>query len=74
MAWPTVETLCPFRSLTPVFSLETRSNFELMSVYKFILIVIPADAGIQNALKRLDSRFHGNDKKRRLQHLWTGIN
>jgi hypothetical protein len=25
--------------------------------------VIPAKAGIQNILKTLDSRFHGNDKK-----------
>ena len=27
------------------------------------LSVIPAKAGIQNFLKRLDSRLHGNDKK-----------
>jgi len=43
----------------------------LESVYKSSLFVIPAKAGIQNVLKTLDSRFHGNDKKRRLQHLWT---
>src|SRR4030042_7167262 len=35
----------------------------LESVYKFSLFVIPAKAGIQNVLKTLDSRFHGNDKK-----------
>jgi hypothetical protein len=26
--------------------------------------VIPAKAGIQNTLKTLDSRFHGNDEER----------
>ena len=38
----------------------------LVSVYKFSFFVIPAKAGIQNVLKRLDSRFHGNDKKREI--------
>ena len=35
---------------------------------------MPAKAGIQNVLKRLNSRFHGNDKKRRVRHLWTDTN
>jgi len=34
-----------------------------MSVYKVDYFVIPAEAGIQNRLKSLDSRFHGNDGK-----------
>ena len=42
-----------------------------MSVHKVDYFVIPAKAGIQNVLKRLDSRFHGNDKKRPLRYLWT---
>jgi hypothetical protein len=52
------------------FSLLT-NKYYLESVYKFSLFVIPAKAGTQNVLKRLDSRFHGNDKKRPLRHLWT---
>jgi hypothetical protein len=32
-----------------------------VSVYKLSFFVIPAEAGIQNPLKSLDSRFHGND-------------
>src|SRR4030042_2329712 len=32
-----------------------------MSVYKLDYFVIPAKAGIQNGLKLLDSRLHGND-------------
>ena len=39
---------------------------KLVSVYKFSFFVIPAKAGIQNVLKRLDSRFHGNDNKREI--------
>jgi len=54
--------------------LSQKRRDELVSVYKFSLSVIPAKAGIQNVLKTLDSRFHGNDKKRRLQHLWTDTN
>ena len=34
-----------------------------MSVHKVDYFVIPAEAGIQNRLKSLDSRFHGNDGK-----------
>jgi hypothetical protein len=36
---------------------------ELESVHKSSLLVIPAKAGIQDQLEKLDSRFHGNDKK-----------
>jgi hypothetical protein len=32
-----------------------------MSVHKLNYFVIPAKAGIQNGLKSLDSRLHGND-------------
>jgi len=35
----------------------------LVSVHKVDYFVIPAEAGIQNQLKSLDSRFHGNDGK-----------
>jgi len=34
-----------------------------VSVHKVDYFVIPAKAGIQNRLKSLDSRFHGNDGK-----------
>ena len=34
-----------------------------MSVHKVDYFVIPAEAGIQNRLKSLDSRFYGNDGK-----------
>jgi len=34
-----------------------------VSVHKFDYFVIPAEAGIQNQLNSLDSRFHGNDGK-----------
>ena len=37
--------------------------YELVSVHKVDYFVIPAEAGIQNRLKSLDSRFHGNDAK-----------
>jgi len=38
-------------------------NIYLESVHKVDYFVIPAEAGIQNRLKSLDSRFHGNDGK-----------
>jgi hypothetical protein len=34
-----------------------------VSVHKVDYFVIPAEAGIQNRLKSLDFRFHGNDGK-----------
>jgi len=34
-----------------------------VSVHKVDYFVFPAEAGIQNRLKSLDSRFHGNDAK-----------
>jgi hypothetical protein len=58
----------------PVTTIIPKSAIELEPVYKFSLFVIPAKAGIQSVSKRLDSRFHGNDKKGRLRHLWTDSN
>ncbi len=40
----------------------------LESVHKLCKSVIPAEAGIQNLLKPLDSRFHWNDEN---GTLWT---
>ena len=39
----------------------------IVVVPKCFLFVIPAKAGIQNYLKTLDSRFHGNDSQRLLK-------
>ncbi len=36
----------------------------IISVFIVPLVVIPAKAGIQDQLKRLESRFHGNDRKK----------
>jgi len=46
-----------------LFSILKRKSFYLVSVNKVDYFVIPAEAGIQNQLKSLDSRFHGNDGK-----------
>jgi len=43
--------------------MSNRPIFYLESVHKADYFVIPAEAGIQNRLKSLDSRFHGNDGK-----------
>jgi hypothetical protein len=38
-----------------------------------IKLVIPAQAGIQNLLKILDSRFHGNDKSTRILTFYESV-
>jgi hypothetical protein len=46
--------------------LGSKKGVKSLRLLKNILtkkIVIPAKAGIQNMLKTLDSRFHGNDQK-----------
>ncbi|MCJ7705325.1 MAG: hypothetical protein MUO28_07265, partial [Desulfobacterales bacterium] len=50
---------------------KSEGSIYLESVYKVSSFVIPAEAGIQNPLKTLDSRFHGNDGERQIRHLWT---
>ena len=70
---PEIALLPAYRRQALAMTARGMSTY-LESVYKLTLFVIPAKAGIQNPWKRLDSRFHGNDKKRRLHHLWTGTN
>jgi hypothetical protein len=40
---------------------------KLDALVKSPIAVTPAEAGVQNPLKSLDSRFHGNDRKERFR-------
>jgi len=48
----------------PLKTPEHNRQFIFCLFINSVFIVIPAKAGIQNTLKILDSRFHGNDGKR----------
>jgi hypothetical protein len=45
----------------------------LMISYKIPSLVTPAKEGVQKCLKRLDSRLHGNDRKRHFSIFYEAV-
>jgi len=45
-----------------MFEIQNVGNKKLDEIVKSLETVTPAEAGIQNCLNLLDSRFRGNDK------------
>jgi hypothetical protein len=80
MLYPVVFTSksCVFRGKCPLVPGETFRFYwsvaTLTVSQKALTAVTPAKAGVQKPLLSLDSRLHGNDRKRRFVTFYEAVN